>query len=91
MAYKVDHNVPLPRDVAQATAPKKPRKVLYPFRQMSEGDSFFVRTTAKNHSLIARRLYASAHHAKKVIPGANFITRSVTGGVRVWRVGNDPA
>ena len=80
MVVKIEKGVPLPVN-------RLVREPLYPFDDMSVGDSFFV---PEENTVERFRLHGKlAQHkgrseAKK--NGAVFTIRSVTGGVRVWRL-----
>ena len=70
MDIKIDSGVPLPE---KANATK------YPFREMAVGDSFFVPGKKSGD------FSGQVAQAKKAT-GFNFTTRTLDGGVRVWRV-----
>ena len=69
--YVIEKNVPLAQT---AGAPAK-----YPFLEMEIGDSFLVTDRARP------QVGAAAGNAGK-FSGRKFTTRTVPGGVRVWRV-----
>ena len=84
MAYKIETGIDLPSPVS---APGKPK---YPWREMQMGDSFFV--PLANGDAIERlrnRMANSARYAWKSGHG-EFTTRTIDGGVRVWKT-KDPA
>ncbi len=66
----IDKNVPIPTG-----------KIKYPFRQMEIGDSFFVAgaTTTKLSSQMNIT-------AKSIGNGCKFRSKTVDGGVRIWRI-----
>lgn len=72
--YKIEKNVAVPHT-------RNDDK--YPFDQMQVGDSFFVPCSGANTR--------EARHVRNHVAGRNhegkaaFITRTVDGGVRVWR------
>ena len=68
----VEKDVPLPAPLRGSGK--------YPWRSMAVGDSFFVpgMTTAS--------IAGSVHSAYKRLPGWKFTSRTVDGGVRVWRI-----
>jgi hypothetical protein len=68
--YVIEKNVPLVQ-----TAGRPP---VYPFLQMEIGDSFFAAN-------VSRGIGNAATSAGKTL-GRTFKTRTVEGGVRVWRV-----
>lgn len=68
--YSIEKNVPLKKAIS-----------LYPFREMEVGDSFFV--PAGEKMLRAR---AAAHGFSKENRPKKFATRTVEGGMRIWRV-----
>jgi hypothetical protein len=57
----------------------KGRPAKYPWRQMDVGDSFFVEARKSSD------FGGAINHARKTT-GYEFISRSVDGGLRVWRV-----
>ena len=73
MAFEIEKGVPLPKSVQRGWTGK------YPWRQLEIGDSFFVPGKTTNDIggtvTIARRT-----------TGFKLVTRSVEGGVRIWRV-----
>ena len=69
--YKIDKSVPIPE-----VAHTKPSK--YPFADMKSGDSFFVKGG------VSKRFTSGNSWAKT--HGGKFIVRTVTGGIRVWRI-----
>lgn len=70
--FKIDKNVPLPN--GRAAYGSK-----YPFREMKVGDSFLIPGIK---SVEAGSLLASA---RRMVPGAKFVTRTTDKGLRVWR------
>lgn len=68
--------IPIP---APATGPKRGKTFKYPFHELEVGESFFV------ENLQSRNLGGSVTYASKVL-GRKFTTRTMDGGVRVWRV-----
>jgi len=75
--YKIDKNVPIP------IGPKAIRR--YPLREMEIGDSFFVpdEDMPRGKNVIHSAISVYAARSKD---GWKFKSRSVDGGVRVWRV-----
>lgn len=73
MQYKVESNVPLPAPDASK----------YPFASMQIGDSFLVPNPSDTDRKRVQTAAASygRRHSKA------FRTRSVDGGIRIWRVG----
>jgi len=71
---KIDKNIPIPRPRGGGNYKSK-----YPWRYMEIGDSFFIETKSQK---------SAAAYARVVGPriGAKFATRSVPGGIRVWRI-----
>lgn len=51
----------------------------YPFAEMAVGDSFLVPQTRAHWARSAAQHWGAEH-------GVKFTTRSVNGGVRIWRV-----
>lgn len=54
-------------------------KCIYPFGDMKVGDSFLVAVEDKHRVRAAASKYGAFHNKK-------FSTRSVEGGIRIWRV-----
>ena len=73
LGFKLEHNVPMPLKLG-------PRALKYPWRQMKVGDSVFV-AGVKQGTIGSSLLWAKTTMGG----GANFATRTVEGGVRVWR------
>jgi len=72
MAIVIEKGVPLP-----ATGTGRPS--IYPWRKMDIGDSFFIPgTTTKK--------FAGQAGRAAIRTGRRFSTRTVDGGVRVWRI-----
>lgn len=72
--FEIEKKVPVP----PTDRPGRPSK--YPFREMVPGDSFFVAgQTVREGASSAARVFA--HRS-----GRKFRTRTVEGGVRIWRV-----
>ena len=61
------------------TGPKKATRFKYPFDQLDVGDSFFV------EGIQARAIAGSIANASKVL-GQKYVSRTMNGGARVWRV-----
>lgn len=73
--YKIEKGVPMPNAMVG-------RKELYPFSLMDVGDSFFVPTETQRELLHVRsNATTQTHRTDK-----KFSTRTVDGGIRVWRV-----
>ena len=75
MSYEIEKNVPIEG---------KKRLSKYPFDKMEVGDSFLVPKEDYNniHSMRAALFYT----IKKVDPNMKISTRTVEGGIRVWRI-----
>ena len=71
MSIKIDKDVDLPERGAG-------RPNTYPFGEMEVGDSFFVDGIPKERVRSAANQYGIRH-------GRKYATRSVDGGIRVWR------
>lgn len=71
--YAIETNIPVPQIGGRGR-----KSSVYPFAQMNVGDSFFVPgiTTTKITGTVF-------HHGKRL--NMKFVTRTVDGGVRVWR------
>lgn len=70
--FTIDKGIPVPKQVGTG------RKNKYPFDALEVGDSFFVKDL--NVKTISR---TCGHHGKRL--SRRFISRTVDGGVRVWR------
>ena len=71
--FNVEQGVPVPKSTGAG------RKTNYPFESMQVGDSFFikdgkVKTVSRSCGIYSKRF------------GCKFISRTVEGGARVWRV-----
>ena len=81
MAYTIEKNVPLCRPSSKSNK--------YPFDQMEVGDSFFVpHAEAKSARMAALTRNAGQYKKlpKHVTFQRHFVTRTVEGGARIWRV-----
>ena len=72
MSYKIEKNI----SIAEALTSRNK----YPFPKMKVGDSFFVEDIMDKHVVRAAAYSYGKYHGKK------FRTRTVDGGVRVWRI-----
>jgi len=72
MTIPIDHDVPIPAIT---------RMSKYPFDDMEVGDSFTILPEASKNISSAIGAYC-----RKRSDGRKFITRSIEGGVRIWRV-----
>jgi hypothetical protein len=72
---KIEKNIPSP-DSRTATR--------YPLAEMEPGDSFFVQAKTEREKVIIRTAITRAKQRSKAV--GTFITRSVDGGIRVWRI-----
>jgi len=72
MAIEIEKGVPLPK-----AATNKPK---YPWREMGVGHSFFVTGDDRTRAVHALHAINRSDKSKR------FISRSVDGGVRIWRV-----
>lgn len=71
---QIDKSVPVPACVGPG------RPFVYPWPEMQVGDSiFFAGETSQGNAAQAARHYAKER-------GLRFISRSVDGGVRIWRI-----
>lgn len=71
--FEIDKSVPLTKDA-------RGRKQIFPVDEMEAGDSFLIPTESKDHFLSARSVASKNSKNGKV-----FTTRTVDGGLRVWR------
>lgn len=70
--FTIEKGIPVPKQVGAG------RRNKYPFDAMEVGDSFFIKDTKVK--TISR---TCGHHGKRL--GRKFASRTVDGGVRVWR------
>ena len=75
-AFTIDQCVPIPRKSGGSGAPPK-----YPFGSMEVGESFFMEASSEEDIKPVRS--AASRYAKR--NGLEFASRTVDGGVRVWR------
>jgi hypothetical protein len=82
VSFLVENHVPIPPRQNARVARYGARK--YPWAEMQEGDSFLVpgQPTANNQI----RVNSAAHKRSLAYAGEHYVTRAVSGGVRVWRV-----
>ena len=70
--FKIESNIPL--DIMAGARPK------YPWRNMKVGDSvFFDGQNSQGNASVAAKMFGRMN-------GVKFASRSVDGGVRVWRI-----
>jgi hypothetical protein len=70
---KIERGIPMPK---RRAAPRK-----YPFDKMKAGDSFFIETAADRSRAVVQASVAATARAR----GVQITTRTVDGGIRVWR------
>ena len=70
--YKVESGIDIPQDKRGYRSRK------YPFYELGVGDSFFVEG-------VKNAVSVSTVYANRLLRPKHFITRSVEGGIRVWR------
>ena len=75
MAIEIDKGVPLPKK----QVPVRAGVAMYPWREMQVGDSFFVAGTT------VEKFSGTLYQARKRL-GTKFASRTVEGGIRVWRI-----
>ncbi len=73
--YAVERNVPFKKKAVHANTK-------YPFFRMKVGESFFA--PADDHATIPRVRSAACMYGS--MHGMTFRTRTVDGGIRVWRI-----
>jgi hypothetical protein len=76
----IEKGIPMPKEA-------RGRKRLWPFADMEVGDSFFL----AGDSAKCQRVLTNASRYYRNKTGAVFVTRSVEGGARVWRVADREA
>ena len=76
---KIEKGIPIP---------SASLKNQYPFHDMSIGDSFFIPFSEKEEKRVRANLYVEISKYLRATKGEarSFITRSVKGGCRVWKV-----
>ena len=73
---KIETDIPLPLVTRRGTR--------YPFAEMKIGESFFLSCASKHEALKAQ---ATVGHCARYALGRNkIVTRTVEGGIRVWRI-----
>lgn len=73
--YEIEKGIGIPRM-------HRKRSEEHPFDIMDIGDSFLVQSLDKERAKVMNRLTSLAQHRKP----KKFATRSVDGGIRVWRI-----
>lgn len=67
--FKIDKNIEMPTS-----------RLKYPFNELEEvGDSFFI------PGKVSTQISSNIQGAKKKYPAREFISRTLDGGVRIWR------
>ncbi len=75
---KIDKGIPIP---------KQKRKKNYPLREMEITDSFFVSVPPKRKlKSIQSAVRRAIVECRRESPDKRFVTRTIKGGVRCWRV-----
>lgn len=78
MNHKIDTNIPIP------SSRKDTRS--YPFKELEVGQSFLVaQESDETKTQVRERTSAAMTWAKRSL-GRDFCTRTVDGGIRVWRL-----
>lgn len=75
--FPIEQGVPIPR-----LAPHR----LYPFGDMDVGDSFFIALKEGEFKAMTIRKVRSAASYYGRRNGKKYVTRRVSGGLRVWRI-----
>ena len=75
--FEIESNIPVP-----AIKPGRPK---YPFRQLAVSESFLVPCGDYEKPEAMNSLTSCRAHAQRKT-GWKFVMRSVTGGIRVWRI-----
>ena len=78
MTYKINKNIPI-TNIRKG----KGRPSTYPFAEMQVGDSFFVSIKDKRPRMVGN---AANQYTRHHGGSPKFITRSVDGGSRCWRI-----
>lgn len=72
---KIEQNIPIPAD-----------RATYPFKKMNPGDSVLLEAKpGEDHKTLQGRVSANLSLYRKRHPGVEMISRTVEGGIRVWR------
>lgn len=74
MAFEIEKGIAIPKVASGGGSTK------YPWADMEIGDSFFVQHPA------SKNVKAATHAHNQRYPNSRFKSRSVDGGVRIWRV-----
>ena len=73
--FKIEKGVPLPDQSSRGG-----RRGKYPWAELEVGDSFFV------PGKTARQLGGANTGGRRAFPDRRFVSRTVEGGTRIWRV-----
>lgn len=77
---EIESDVPIP----VATERGRPFKRVYPFKDMKVGDSMFYAMPDGAAAKRRRPVHAAYKYGQR--SGKRFVSRSVEGGIRIWRV-----
>jgi hypothetical protein len=77
--YVIEKNVPIAKIIGNRDAHRDDSSFKGTVRRMEVGDSFL----ATNSKVVAR---ATIQSIRREFTGREYVTRSVDGGVRIWRV-----
>lgn len=80
--FKLEDNVALPDS--------NPQPARYPLADMKVGQSFFVALEGAEQEKVLRRMRGACTYAQRRSQGRRYTARPVDGGVRVWRLEDDP-
>ncbi len=74
--FEVEKGVPMPKPVRAG------RQTKYPWKELAVGDSFFVPADAVK----PQSARGAVRTANRIYADRRFATRTVEGGIRVWRI-----
>lgn len=84
--FKIDKDVPIPRAATGDTRSRGNQTMVYPWRVMNVGDSFFVADDGKPNLQTRMAVLAHSYRTRGHGLGKQFVTRKENDGVRIWRV-----
>ena len=83
--FKIEKGIPIPPK-AQRGGNSAGRLGIYPWKEMEVGDSFFIPAGSRGEARVIQLRVGSAAKNQWTNHGRVITTRTMEGGVRVWRV-----
>ena len=84
MTFKIEKGIPIPPK-AERGGNSAGRLGIYPWKEMEVGDSFFIPAKDRGDAKIIQLRVGSAAKNQWQNHGRVIVTRSLPGGIRVWR------